>query len=98
MFFGIAAIGFMCGDNTVYHNLRDNGPSTLSRNREEALEDAYRKLGVSRKSSLAEINAAFRKLSRQHHPDSPGGDTAKFIDITVAIGMIRLAFEEADAD
>ena len=57
------------------------------------------KLGVSRKSSLAEINAAFsRKLSRQHHPDSPGGDTAKFIDITVAIGMIRLAFEEADAD
>lgn len=35
--------------------------------------DFYARLGVSHRASQAEITAAFRRLSRQYHPDAEGG-------------------------
>lgn len=40
-------------------------------------------LGVAPGASAAEVNAAFRTLSRQHHPDA-GGDPIRFQQLTEA--------------
>ena len=39
-------------------------------------EDFYQVLGVSRNSSEAELKKAYRKLSRENHPDSKPNDKA----------------------
>jgi DnaJ-class molecular chaperone len=45
--------------------------------REESLaRDPYQELGVSRTASADEIRKAFRKLAKQHHPDTNPGDKA----------------------
>lgn len=39
-------------------------------------KDYYAVLGLPRTASQAEVKKAFRKLARQHHPDTKPGDTA----------------------
>ena len=39
--------------------------------------DYYKALGVGEKSTGDEIKRAYRKLAKQFHPDSTGGDKAK---------------------
>lgn len=41
-------------------------------------------LGVAPGAPAAEVNAAFRALSRQHHPDIAGGDSSRFQQLTEA--------------
>jgi curved DNA-binding protein CbpA len=41
----------------------------------------YIVLGVKENATAEEIKSAFRKLSKEHHPDSSKGDSQEFIDI-----------------
>ena len=53
--------------------------------------DYYKALGVSEKASGDEIKRAYRKLAKQYHPDSTGGDKAKesrFKDISNAYDVL----------
>ncbi|CAB4037675.1 Hypothetical predicted protein, partial [Paramuricea clavata] len=58
--------------------------------KEEAVENAYRYLGVEMADSNAEINTAFRKLCLKHHPDK-GGNEADFFIVQCNMGIIRQA-------
>jgi len=53
--------------------------------------DYYKALGVSDKASADEIKKAYRKLAKQYHPDSTGGDKVKesrFKDISNAYDVL----------
>ena len=53
--------------------------------------DYYQILGVSRTASAAEIQKAFRKLAREHHPDRNPGDAAaekRFKDVNEANAVL----------
>jgi DnaJ-class molecular chaperone len=53
--------------------------------------DYYRALGVAKEASSDEIKKAYRKLAKQFHPDSTGGDKAKesrFKDIQSAYDVL----------
>ncbi len=52
-----------------------------------ATPDYYKTLGVSRNATADEIKKAFRKLARQHHPDT-GGDEAKFKELNEAYEVL----------
>jgi DnaJ-class molecular chaperone len=70
--------------------------------------DPYQELGVSRGASADEIRKAFRKLAKQHHPDTNPGDTAaeeRFKRVSAAFDIVgdaekRKKFDagEIDAD
>lgn len=57
-------------------------------NAAEALDDAYKALGVSRDSTDAEVKRAWRKLMSQYHPD-------KLMGQGVPEDMIAMATEQA---
>ena len=52
-----------------------------------AQKDYYQILGIDRNSSPEDIKKAYRKLSKQHHPDA-GGDEEQFKEISVAYGVL----------
>ncbi|HEY8571650.1 J domain-containing protein [Phenylobacterium sp.] len=70
--------------------------------------DPYQELGVSRTASADEIRKAFRKLAKQHHPDTNPGDKGaeeKFKRVSAAFDIVgdpdkRKKFDagEIDAD
>lgn len=45
-------------------------------------------LGVSANATRAEIDKAFKSLSRQHHPDRPGGSEERMKEITQAYNAL----------
>ncbi|WP_211879834.1 DnaJ C-terminal domain-containing protein, partial [Pseudarthrobacter albicanus] len=54
-------------------------------------KDFYKILGVAKDASDADIKKAYRKLARQHHPDTNSGDAAaerKFKDISEAYSVL----------
>lgn len=59
--------------------------------------DHYTTLGVSKTASQDEIKSAYRKLAKQHHPDS-GGDPEKFKQINHAYSIIGDKLKRQDYD
>jgi len=60
--------------------------------------DYYKSLGVAEKATADEIKRAYRKLAKQYHPDSTGGDKAKesrFKDISNAYDVLGDAKKRA---
>jgi molecular chaperone DnaJ len=51
-------------------------------------KDYYKVLGVSQKATEKEIKAAYRKLSKQHHPDASGGNEDRFKEISAAFDVV----------
>ncbi len=47
-------------------------------------KDYYKVLGVSDAASETEIRHAYRKLSKQHHPDANPGSEERFKEISAA--------------
>ena len=53
------------------------------------MNDPYRTLGINKNSSPQDIKQAFKKLAKEHHPDRPGGDEAKFKQINEAYEILK---------
>jgi len=51
------------------------------------MKEYYKVLGVSETSTEDEIRVAYRKLSKEHHPDA-GGDAGKFSKISIAYSVL----------
>jgi DnaJ-class molecular chaperone len=63
--------------------------------------DFYKALGVDAKASNDEIKKAYRKLAKQYHPDSTGGDKAKearFKEASAAYDVLGDAKKRAQYD
>lgn len=53
------------------------------------MKDYYDILGVDEDASQKEIKEAYRKLAKEHHPDSKNGDTEKFQEINKAYKTLK---------
>ena len=65
-----------------------------------AKRDYYEVLGVSKSASAAEIKKAYRKLSKQYHPDinkEPGAED-KFKELTEAYEVLSDDTKKAQYD
>jgi len=48
----------------------------------------YQTLGVEQTATQDEIKKAYRKLSKEHHPDVNGGDDTRFKEIAAAYDIL----------
>ncbi|HEY9164437.1 MAG TPA: J domain-containing protein, partial [Magnetovibrio sp.] len=68
--------------------------------------DPYRTLGVAKGATAEQIKVAYRRLAREHHPDTKNGDKAaesRFKDISNAYGLLsdpakRRRFDAGEID
>ena len=60
----------------------------MTAQREWFEKDYYKVLGVSEKASDKDIKAAYRKLSKQFHPDAEGGNEERFKEISAAFDVV----------
>jgi DnaJ-class molecular chaperone len=69
-------------------------------------EDPYKELGIPRSASADEVRKAFRKLAKQHHPDTNPGDKGseeKFKRVSAAFDIVgdvekRAKFDKGEID
>jgi molecular chaperone DnaJ len=61
-------------------------------------KDYYKVLGVSDKATDKEIKAAYRKLSKQYHPDASGGNEERFKEISAAFDVVGDAEKRKEYD
>src|SRR5262245_26145048 len=64
-------------------------------------KDYYRVLGVSDTASAKEIKSAYRKLSRQYHPDANAGDKGaeeRFKEVSAAYDVVGDAEKRKEYD
>lgn len=61
------------------------------------MEDYYQILGVDKTSSADEIKSSYRKLAKQHHPDT-GGDPERFKKISEAYSILSDPEKRAEYD
>lgn len=58
--------------------------------KEEALENAYRFLGLTYGASNYQINASFRRLALEYHPDK-GGSYENWHQLQLSMGLIKVS-------
>ena len=51
-------------------------------------KDYYSTLGVSSSATSKEITKAYRKLAREHHPDTSGGQEERFKEVSAAYAVL----------
>src|SRR5919107_619332 len=61
-------------------------------------KDYYKVLGVSDSATEKEIKSAYRKLSKQHHPDQNPGSEERFKDISAAYDVLGDAAKRQEYD
>jgi len=54
-----------------------------------ARDSAYHALGLKPGASRAQVDEAYRRLIKQHHPDRAGGDTQRAADVNRAYTFLR---------
>jgi molecular chaperone DnaJ len=69
----------------------------MAAQREWFEKDYYKVLGVPDSATEKEIKTAYRKLSKQHHPDS-GGDEEKFKEVSAAFDVLGDASKRKEYD
>ena len=52
------------------------------------MRDPYEILGVKRGATLDEVKAAFRRASKQRHPDMPGGSNEALVELNTAYAFV----------
>ncbi|XP_052783255.1 uncharacterized protein LOC128219487 [Mya arenaria] len=85
-----AVVGFVYASKQA-HELADRLTQwAFGLPKSEALENAYRFLGLPLSSSNGEINTKYRMLALQYHPDK-GGDKNKWTQLQYSLALIREA-------